>query len=754
MAIEFFPQDSTSSGGIGASSAYCDLPFSESADKLILVITYRQYNGLSTTLNTPTVGATTADTIALGTGIGIFEFDGGLSGSANFTFSTNPSDFRARCMRMKGQKTASPYSAGYTANTFGLSHTIIAGTTAPNPGAVFFAVITCPTNTPYGEIFESPDNLIAEPGEMFDVPLGWEPHSSLSLAVRYAEEAGDVGSHTWNSRGYRNDVIGGFSISGAVVGFWIIPLQAPSAPIVTAPATNGKFTVGSTQTISWTGATDPNVDTEDLIYKVYKSADNGNSYTLLTTTAAGVLSYAWDTTGSTAGNYKIKVVANNGTDDGQPGYSGTFQLFADTAPSAPINLLPFGYISQAARTFTWQAVNPDFDTQSHYELEWDNDPAFGSSSTTGTVASTTSAHAFLASTDILSSLGTFYWRVRTKGAVDGTFGPWSATQTVIVAAAPATPTITSSNTATTAIWPVTFTAIAHTQFRHRWILSGTERFNGIVQSSAFAFSSPFTLANGEVWTLKVSVFDPTTGLESAEASQTLTVTYTGPATPTLAVTEVDGGFQLQVTNSVPSDIDHTRIYRSHNSGDYELASPKLGPNALYIDNHVANDLDDDYNAYSYKARSFKVTTLGYTDSLASSQVGVDLQYLYLHVVDRTSTTSNAGLKVRLDIEGEIIKKFVKNHRSVAFTGRTEFVTMAGQARHAELTYNVVIPRNDTTTFPALKACYDANATLCIKDPDHNLYFGRIPVLPREDDLATNRFSITFIEEDFREGYRR
>jgi hypothetical protein len=607
--------------------------------------------------------------------------------------------------------------------------------------------------------FQSADNIIAGIYQNYVNLSGAIFQCGGSVAVRYAEEASDVGAHSWSSSGGGGAFGGGASpqsVTSSMLVFWISPLLAPSAPIVLTPRVNDKFTIGSTQDVTYTSATDPVVDTEDLTYDIYYSDNNGITYNLIDTTAPGILTYAWDTTGLPAGTYKIKVVANNGTDDGQPGFSGSFQLFADVPPGAPTNLSPTGYISQAAQTFTWLPVNPDFDTQSHYELEWDNDQAFGSSSTTGTVASTAPSHAFSASTDILSTVGTFYWRVRTKGAVDGTFGPWSAAVTVIVSAAPATPTITSSNTATTALWPITFTAIAHTQFRIRLVLSGDPRLNTIVQSSAFSFTTPFPLANGEVWSVFVSVFDPITGLESAEATQTLTVSYIGPTKPTIAVIALseEGAFQIIIGNATPADIDHSRIYRSLNGADFELISPRLGANALYLDYHVANDLYSDYNEYTYMARSYKVSTLGFTDSDPSSNVGIILGSLHLHVVDKTSTTSNASLKVKLSITDPIIKRFIKKQRNVAMKGRTQFITYAGQAKHTELVYQVVIPRGDTTTYAALEAVFNADATLCIRDTDKNKIFGRFLELPRQDDLAANRFTLSFTESDFREVYTR
>jgi hypothetical protein len=759
MAIVIHQDEANTSKGYMITNAYCDAPLSDTTDDLWLFISYFNVNGDTTSLVAPAISGVTGDLISAASRVAWYRFDGGSSGSANFSFSTNPASFRAFFVRVSGIKSTTPYSAGYSATPTGTSHLINAGTTAPFPGAAFVAAIAT-TGYPNGISsflvdFDSPDSIHDE-GEDYSREGGIAGGGPtiiimpLNVAVRYAENAGDTGSHTWSSV----STISLANVTSSIAGAWVSPLQAPSAPVVTAPITNGKFTIGSTQNITYISATDPNVDTADLIYKIYYSNNTGITYTLLTTTAMGVLSYAWDTTGLSPGTYKIKVVANNGTDDGEPGYSGNFQLFADVAPGAPTNLFPTGYISQAAIDFTWQGNYPDFDSQGAYELRYSSNPDMSSPTTTGKVSSTAELKAWSASSGILSSLGQKYWDVATYDLVGDVIGPFAQATPVNVAAAPATPTITSSSTISTATWAFTFTAIAHTRFKIRILIGGNPRLTATIQSSAFSFTPPFGFLDGETGDVYISVFDPLTGLESAEATQAFTVTYIGPAQPTLDVVPIDGAFQLAIDNPTPADVDHNRILRSLNGGDYELISPRLGPNGLYIDNHVANDLHSDYNKYSYKVRAYKITTLGITESDASDPAGVQIGGLYLHVVDKASTTSNAGLSVKLSIAGPIVKRFVKKQRSVAMKGRTQFITLAGQAKHTELVYQCIIPRGDTTTFPALLAVFEANAILSIRDSDHNAIFGRVLDIPRTADLAKSTFSLTCIETDFREVHSR
>lgn len=754
MAISFPSDNQTLSQGSLTSSGYIDMPSSDSVDMLLLFVSYVQPSAASTTLNTPS-GATL---IASNTGVKIFSLPGGTTAAANITFATNPCSFQAICIRVVGQRTTSAFTGASTGTTSGTSHLLNSAINSPYDSAVFIGGIVMPTIPTNGVLFQSADDIhevIANryrnfPGDPDTYQAG------LSIAVRWATAAAQAGAHTWSS-------LGGFfpssiSVSSASsCGFWISPLLAPSAPVVTAPVTGGKFTVGSTQTISWNPATDPAVAAASLIYKVYITANDGITYTLINTTSAGVLSYAWNTTGYAPGTYKVKLVANNGTDDGLPGYGGNFQLFADTVPSPPVGLSPVGYISQAARTFTWTAVNPDYDSQSAYELEWSSGSDMSSSSTTGTVVSTTSSKSFSASTDILTPVGTKYWRVKTKGVVDATFGAWSEVATVIVAAAPATPSITSAATATTAQWTVTFSGVAHSKFRHRWVLSGTEYSNNIVLSSAFSFVSPFNLATTAVWNVYVSVFDPTTGLESLEGTQALTVTYTGPATPTIVTTaHVElGAIQVAVTNS--DTVDHTRITVQEVFGAdvVEFISPRLGNDATFL--YFATRADNGGTGaneliYRFKARSY-TTAQGYTDS-SGSELSLTLEKLHIHVVDKTSVASDGRLHVSLPIVGDITKKYIKSHKSASYQGRTEFVTHAGQSKYAELTYDCHVVDGDTLTYPALKAVFDANATLCIRDPRGNKIFGRMKDLPKVSLHGLTRFSLTFIETEHTEYHAR
>jgi hypothetical protein len=753
--LEFEVTNSTSSRGDTVTSGGIDFPVSDAADSLLLFVSYIQPSGLSASISTPT-GATP---VGSATALAVFSFAGGSTGSASFTFSTNPCSFTAWMVRVKYQKSTSPYSAASTATASGLSHLINASSGAPYANAVFIAAIAATTMPSGGVGFDAAESITDFDGNRLwnsdDFSIPDTVLSALNVAYKVAAAASDGKSLTWSSLGTQFPFP--TSASSSMVGFWVSPSQAPSAPTVTAPATNGKFTVGSTQRIQWTPATDPNIAAASLTYKVYASG-NGITYTLLTTTSAGVLYYDWNTAGSSPGNWTIKVVANNGTDDGAPGYSGTFALYADVAPGAPSELSPTGYISQDARDFTWTGNYPDFDTQKAYKLDYSSSADMSSPTSTGKITSTAALKSWAASSGILASTGQKYWRVATYGNVDDTQGEWSAPVPVYVAAKPATPTITSSSTATSAAWTVTFTGIAHSSFRHRWVLSGDVRFNQVITSSAFSFAAPFNLATGQVWDVYVSVIDPVTGLESAEAHQTLTVTYTGPAKPTLTLTVINalGAVQCEIDDA--DTCDHFRLYRyktSEGASTAILISPKIGQSAkkaTFLDSQIESDAE-----YSYYARAFKVTTLGFTDSDVETATA-SFTNLFLHIVTKTSATGNAGLSTSVMISGgEVIERINKKQRSEGHSGRDKMLTYAGQSVYTELVFDCLIPRTDTATFEVLQSIFNAlkgKTVACFRDQHGHKIFGKFLELPKIDSRTDVRFSLRAIEENHKEEFAR
>jgi hypothetical protein len=382
-----------------------------------------------------------------------------------------------------------------------------------------------------------------------------------------------------------------------------------------------------------------------------------------------------------------------------------------------------------------------------------------SSSTTVSATTAIALHTFTASTGILATTGTKYWQVRTKGEVDNTFGAWSQVQTVIVAVPPSTPNITAPTAGsppTVAKPTVTFTG-DHLAYRHVWIKGGVELYNQIVNSSQSSFLAPLNLANGETWTLKISIFDAT-GLESAQDSETFTVSYTGPATPTIAVTALDeqGKVQVAVTNS--DTVDHTRILRyrgdlSETIDDAKIISPKLPNDATFTDSWAESGI-----AYDYVARSFKPTTLGFTDSSAAQATQSLSQRIFIDVVTKTSTSSNASLSVAILVSGDVKKEYVKKQISKKMLGRGKNLTFAGQNQYLKLGYQCFVPVEELGRAETLQSIFalvasNPKTVVCVRDSEGNKVFAKFTRLPLSDSLVGVDFSIEFTEIDFREGIR-
>lgn len=747
MTIEYITENSIPSKGWRVSSGGCELPPSETTNLLLLCIVFGNDLGLSTTLNTPTVGVVSGTLVASSARSAVYSFPGGTTGTAQFTFSTNPASFQAIAVVEKGQKTTSPHSSGYSASTSGFVHTLSAGTTAPFPGAVFFAVAGSGASIS-GVTMDSPDNIVVIGGGP-DLPS--IVVTALSAAVRYAAAAGDPGVHSWSS------TFGGSPVNvfAGLCGFWVSPLQAPSPPVVITPATNDQITAGKTVDITYTASTDPNFASSALTYQASYTNNNGITVNVIGTAAAGVLTIAWNTTGLSPGLYKVYVRGYNGTDYGEYGVSGEFRIYADTVPNPPTQLAPTGYIAKDQnQRFSWKANNPDADTQSAYELMWDNDPAFGSSSTTGTVASANEFHDFTANNDILSTADTFYWRVRTKGFVDNTFGGWSQIATVITRNAPATPNITAPTAGsppTVGQFTGIFTSTGHVEYAYRVVQGSLSYSSGWLPGSVTSFLIAISVANSVACTLYVKIKD-SFGLESAEDSETFTPSYTGPTTPLLDLTtnEIDGTIQCAITNPVTVAAVYSRIKRWEDGEAESTAiwiTPRLPNNSTFIHSQAAAGV-----TYNFRAVAF-LATGGYTESTIETAT-VEFTELQIHTVTKSLTTGDAELSVSISIEGKTSDKIEKNQESVAHLGRTKYLTYAGVSGNYErMIYNCFIPRSDTQTIDKLLAILAADRLIWSGDRNGRALFGRFLNVDLNRIQTSDRFSLEVIEQRHREGIR-
>lgn len=522
----------------------------------------------------------------------------------------------------------------------------------------------------------------------------------------------------------------------------INPSQAPTAPVITAPTAGQQIAIGRTIDVTWNPSTDPVVAQDDLTYEIEYSHNGGIEWHSLTTTAAGATSYSWNTTGRTASaNYKLRIRADNGTEAGLYGTSSVFSLLADAVPGAPQNTYPSGTLnSEEDQEFGWTFNDPG-DIQKGYELRYSTN-ADMSSSTTVSATTATSTHTFTANNGILATAGTYYWQVRTKGIVDDTFGAWSSAKTVVVIDPIAAPNITSPTNAsppTVGQFPVTFTGTGHVFIKYELYVSSVLRYaSGTIASSANGFTIAVSIENGASVELKVARA-AADGFWSAWDTETFTVSYTPPATPTLTVTAIDdqGTVQIVVTNSDTPAYQHLYV------NDQRLDIPLLPPDAVFSYAGAESGIE-----YDYRVRAF-TSSGGFADS--DTEVGTqELEGLWLHEATKDLVTSTAVSSV-LYIRALSCEPETKNEvEMMGFKNRAKMVAAFRRGSHKVLSYRVFFTVGEIANLRRLEAWVAAGSILCARDSFGHKVFGRALAISPVDLHIGMEFTLQVIEETYGE----
>jgi hypothetical protein len=752
MAISFDIANATYSDGTHVTSGGCDFPSSTTDDTVLLLLSYINVSGNTTSITATPSGATArASNTSTGAGIAIYSFAGGTTGTTSFAFSTNPASFRAAMITVSGLKASSPFSSQSQASTSGTTHTMNSTGTAPYADAVFFGAIamSAPAGTSNG-YFYSADEIYNGQGNYFSDVDGLGTNqiiAALNIAYKVATASGASSSLAWAS--YNTAFNTAASLSAAATGFWLSPSQAPTVPSLITPIANEKITVGRTYSITWNTSTDPNIAAASLQYQIQYSNDGGLSWTnVVSLTSAGVATYSWNTSGLAPGTYKLKIRAYNGTEYSAYSQGSFFYLLADAPPLPPTNLSPSsGVIDRtASQVFTW-TFNDEGDTQKSYYIEYSANADMSSSSNTGEQTSGTSSHTFSGGT---FTAGQVYWRVKTKGIVDSTYSSFSAIASVLAASPPSAPNITAPTAGSppsVGTPTITWTSTGQEQYRIQ-IKQGTPYVyqGGWVIGTQKSVTSPYTFANGVSYTLYLAIKD-VNGLASTEDSETFTPSYTGPATPTITVTGINatGAVQISIANSdTPA---YTYIYRYVTSAGASSAiriSPSLGADATYIDNNCKSGV-----SYTYFARSF-VSSGGYSDS-STAAVTLSLSYLHLHTISRTSTTSNAAISAVLLNPGKINKAIINPQRQVQFTGRSSDETLFSQSSYEQVTYNVLINQSEILTEGLIDSIIAAQTSVCVRDQAGNRIIGKLSKIPYADTHFGIEFQLVATQEDYSEA---
>ncbi len=535
--------------------------------------------------------------------------------------------------------------------------------------------------------------------------------------------------------------------------------NGPSIPTITAPITSESITVGRTYSITWTAATDPVIAQGSLQYNLDYSLNDGTSWTqIVALTSAGATSYSWNTSGITPSTQtKIRLRAYNGTDYSVSYYTtGRFSLLADAAPLAPSNLHGEQPIGTTVTLFDLGVAltikgtfNDTGDVMTGFDVDWGTDGV--TYPNTSTTASATYSKTYSAST---FSAGLVYFRSRTKDNA-ATNGPY-AYLTLTAAAAPATPNITAPTAGSppaSATPTHTWTSSGQVKYRIRIVKAGVEVYNsGYVSSGTLSIAAPYSYQNSTTYTLYLSI-EASTGLRSAEDSETFTASYTGPSTPTLTVTAFNDSGYVELIIANPDAPAYNDIYRylsTQTTDDAIKIASRLPVNALF----------QDYSPISGQGYIYFVQAVnssgGFTNSVVSSVTTLTLSTLWIHVVSRTAgSSSNAVAGQVVALTNLAPAEDANDLLSVSkrARGRTRPVTIVGQTVTRTLRYSVIATDADVALgkLDTLDLIFLANATVCVRDQRGARIFGRVTELPLVHTHHLAALALEATEEDYTEA---
>jgi hypothetical protein len=621
-----------------------------------------------------------------------------------------------------------PITVLQTANTNDAASHVAPTLTPPYAGSLLVGVWTCPAESDTANVgflipFTPPASMVGDFSQ-----TGFKTQMAGLIASEIRATTAATGTRTATTT---------FGVDSISTLFSINPSQVPSAPVLITPNGGEAITVGRTYTVTWNPSTSPVVAQNLLTYKVdYSSNGPLGPWNVLTGgTVAGATSYSWNTTGRTPGaNYYIRVRANDGSNDGPNDVSAAaFSILADVAPSPPTNLTPNGItVDRAANQSVSWLFNDTGDVQTERTWEWGTDGVtFGTVSTVSTAATTI---VLIGGAGILATRGQKYHRVKVKDNA-GNASPYSATSTFFAGDKPAAPNITAPTSGlppTEATPLITITSTGHTHYRYRFVREGSQVYDSDwITSSATSWRTVYALAEGVPFTLFVSVKN-SDGLASDEDSETFTPAYVSPDQPTIAATGNDDGGYIQITAGNTGSLSHNDIYRfddGQSPAEMIQVAKLVAANGSFQDFNVASGV-----TYYYIVRAVGNTAALFKDSEPSDGASVTLSKLWMHVVTKESSTSNAsGTPVsltNLESPGEDVPE--KQHgREFKFSGRPKPVFIGGDTFVKSLRASCL--ESDSTKRSQVQAIYDAgndpDVHVCVRDQMGEMVIGKFTSYP-------------------------
>ncbi len=528
--------------------------------------------------------------------------------------------------------------------------------------------------------------------------------------------------------------------------------HAPTAPVLLTPDAAGiKITVGVTYQITWQKSTDPNNVDSEIVYEIDYSANNGSSWTNITTTAGGASLHNWNTTGLTPGTqYLIRIRAKDSTNlfSAYDTSANNFEIKADVAPSAPSNLhaeQPAGTtVTVADRALTIRIAYTfvdEGDVQSAHRFEWGTD-GVSYPNDSGWISTANQYREYAG--------GTFgdqqiYFRITTRDNASNTSA--SSTFNFRAATKPATPNITAptagsppTNARPTVTWTSSGQAAYQLLIRSGGgggtiIYNSNERVTASTSHNTLASADGgVDLAHGTQYTIQVRI-KSAEGLWSDYDSETVTVAYSGPSQPTLTVTvqDSDARIRLVVDNADAPDRNEIWMYLdSEGSSAAIRIKSNLAVDGTFYYRHAPAG-----RAVRFFARAYDDVNNLYTDSAHSSAVTQTLEKLSINAVADSDATAVLQL-INEDIDYEI------DYRTEVFEaeGRPLPFAETGRVNRQQSTQRV-ITLTSTTDYDSLRLLVDRKVTLCVRDQWKEKFFGVIRRLPVKPDFGAATFTLVF-----------
>lgn len=738
-----------------ASSISVDLPTNDVSHRLVAIVS-AAFAATSPTATFTLTGWTqaviaNADPAAA---TAVFQVGGGLTGPIAITLNKTADDISVVVIAVADNSQTTPIEATSTGlNSSTLTQSVSSLTTL-SVNALLIASWGASVGAGGAFNFIQANNDLNDLVNIGGVATPFLRSINLLVATGLKATAGATGAKT--ARSY-NDFNSPVSASGAAVMVALKSFEGPTIPALTYPIGGESLTAGAVVNITWTASTSPTALASTLKYNIDYSANYGSSWTsIVALTSTGVVTYPWTVPATIGNGYLIRIRAN---DPALSLYSlnydisGAFSVVTEAAVlGAPVITAPVsGSVNNKAVnvTVSWQHQGGPGNPQVAFTLQWANNVAFSGPTTVG--PTTTGTQSTSIDFSAQTSGTTIYVKVKTQGV--SVYSAYSSIRSFVVGSLPATPNITAPTAGSPPTVPlptVTFTeADTFVSRKMRITQGGSEVYNsGDVVSSALSFVSPFSFSNGVAYSLFLSVKNPL-GLSSAEDSETFTAAYTGPATPTLAVTAVnDGGYvSAAITNSdTPS---YNELWRYVSTAAITTAikvGASIPVDGSFADYHVASGV-----TYKYFARAYAVTGL-FSDSAVSSAVGVTLPNVFLHAVSRTSTSGNTdGQAISLlNTDGRWSPEEVRT--SVGLLGRPAPASLLGQAvgHRLSVTAAIILYAQVDDVLEVWRK-QETGSVVCVRDNKGNRVFGKMTQPSVQDQSSNLILAFEVVESAYTEG---